>query len=166
MKPRWYHQAETTLRKDIYDALVDLRHDVENQGSSPKLVLSGMSTYRQRQLTEVQTTQVQEWEFGYKVVPLDYREGFFRRTLYVKLHGGLIAETNKGERSQIIQAIAAAILDEGTDTDFESVNPSTFAIHQNFAVMFWHEGNKNIVTPSKELILGSNNIPKIGRADS
>jgi hypothetical protein len=148
---RWWEQRGPGLRQDVHDALAELRAYVENQGKG-SVILSHLDTYRQKELTAVQTTRVGEWELGYRVVTINNDEGFFMRTVFVKLHGGRLAEINKNERRQIIDALSGA-LDLYSAVEFEPINATTFAVHQPFAVTFMHECNPNIVTPSKELIL-------------
>lgn len=150
-EPRWWEEPEETLRKDIHDALVALRHHVENQSAQSSIILSTLDTYKQRELRKVHTTRVGEWEFGYQVKPLDEIEGFFMRTIFAKLRGGKLDEINKRERSQVIDALTSGILDEGTQVWFEDIDDTTFAIRQPFAVMFWKEGNPNVLVPSQEL---------------
>jgi hypothetical protein len=144
------------LRKDIHDALTALRDYAENQSSHPSLILINKTVYKQRELEAVHTTRVGEWEFGYRVMPLNEEEGFFLRTVFMCLHGGRLGELSDSEVSQVIMSVASAVLDEGSQTNFEPISPSVMAIHQPFAVMFWREGNPNLVTPSKNLILGNN----------
>jgi hypothetical protein len=148
---RWWEQRGPGLRQDVHDALAALRAHAENQGSG-SVILSHLDTYRQKELTAVHTTRVGEWELGYRVVTLANDEGFFMRTVFVKLHGGLLKEINETERRQIIDALSGA-LDLYSAVEFEPINAATFAVHQPFAVTFMHECNPNIVTPSKELIL-------------
>jgi len=159
---RWWEEPEVSLRKDIHDALVELRAHVENLGSKPSLIVNCFGVKTQRELTAVHTTRVKEWEFGYCVTPLNESQGFYVRTLYVKLHGGKLDEINKDERRQIIDAITSGVLDEGSETHFEGISDTTFAIRQPFAVMFWNERNPNIVTPSKALLRNAFKLPLVG----
>jgi hypothetical protein len=151
IQDKWYHHKEEAIRGDIVDAISTLRHIVENQGT-PKIALTHLNTYQQRDLTAVQTTRVGEWELGYSVKPVSDVDGFFARTIFAMLHGGRFDELNKREQEQIIMALVKGGLDEGSGVRLEIISPSTFAIHQNFAVMFWKEGNPNLVVPSKELL--------------
>jgi hypothetical protein len=158
---RWWHTKDETLRKDVFDALTALRQFVENQGNQV-ITLSHMDIYRQRELTSIQTTRVGEWTFGYRVMATDADQGFYIRSVFAKLHGGRLDELNKQEREQIIDAVANAVLDKGSEIRFEAISPIAFVIHQPFAVTFLNELNPNIVTPSKELILGAGDVKGIG----
>jgi hypothetical protein len=152
MGEKWYKQAKQRPgRHDLTEAYRELRTIVETQGKPP-IVLSGMSVYKARELTTVQTMTVNEWVIGYQVKPLDEHQGFYVRKAYAKLTGGHLHELSDDERSDIIMAIAEGALDQGLPTFAEFINTYTVAISQPFAVVFWHEGNPNIVTPSKKLL--------------
>jgi hypothetical protein len=150
---RWWHRkANHTSRQDLHDALLALRQYVENQGKPAITLAPIVGVARARELTDVATTRVQEWTLGYRVIPLNDNEGFFLRSVFLKLHGGKLSEINKTEREQIIEAVASAALDDGAHTTIDVINDHTMVIHQPFAVMFWNERNPNILVPSKELL--------------
>lgn len=161
-KPAWTRLPENTLRKDIFDALISLRDHVENQGKKPSIILTPLSTYRQRELTEVQTACVGEWALGYSVKPLNIQEGFYRRSVFARLHGGILGELKKSEFEHVMDGITYSVMDEGYPTYFEPISKVAFALHQNFSVMFLREGNPNVLVPSKGLILSGKvlNFPK------
>lgn len=154
MAKRWWHNKDELIpRKDITLALSALRAHVENIGKTPEISLSHLGTYRQRELRKLQTVRVGEWVFGYRVDPLDESQGFYTRTLYIKLVGGLLHELNAAEWKQMMYAVSESAIDPGSKVWTEQVADDAICIRQPFAVTFLREGNPNIVTPSKELLL-------------
>lgn len=159
---RWWQSKHGTDRTDIVEALKGLREMVENINKAPSVILTPFDTYRHRDPKEVQVVRVGEWELGYGVKPVgNPMDGFFVRSVFAKLHGGRLDEINKRERKQIVNALADGVLDPGQYAMVEFINDHTFCIRQPFAVMFQHERNMNIVTPTKELLLAAFDPSKV-----
>ncbi len=139
---------KVTPDTDVIGALQDLRQQVENQGPGTSVrLINGI--YRQKALNEVQTANVPPWVFGYKVEPIG--AGLFLRTIFVKLPNEDILAIPDREREPIIAAIYNTLLDQGNELpEFRLIARDCIMITQQFAVMFWHEGNPNIVTPGKK----------------
>lgn len=137
-----------TPNPDVVEALKDLRQTVENQGPGTSVrLINGI--YRQKELNEVQTAQVPPWVFGYKVEPVGL--GLFLRTLFIKLPNEDILGIPKEEREPIMAAVYETLLDHGNELpDFKLIARDCIRLTQQFAVVFWHEGNPNIVTPGKK----------------
>jgi hypothetical protein len=148
----WYNHKAQTLRRDVHDALIALRDHVENINRAPSIILTPHSTLRFRDPGHIMTLTVGEWCIGYRIETLNEQEGFFVRSVFVRLLGGRLTELNEREREQIIYAITESVMDRGTDLWLERISDSSFVIHQPFAVMYHHEKNPNIVVPSKELL--------------
>ena len=136
-------------KADVVGALKELRHTVENQGPGTTIrLINGI--YRQKALNEVQTAQVPPWIFGYKVEP-SVGAGLFMRTIFLKLPNEDILAVPEKEREEVMAAVYETMLDHGNELpEFSLIARDCIRITQQFAVMFWHEGNPNIVTPGKK----------------
>lgn len=132
--------------KDLAEGLKRLRHDVENQGKS-KIQLVG-STFKGSGLTEIKVLTYHPWEIGYKVEPVDLHQGFFKRTIFIKLKGDDILDVTEKEMEPIMGAVTQELFDMGNEMPvMEQINRDCIKFTQRFAVVFWHEGNPNLVVP-------------------
>lgn len=144
-KGRWSNRLPSDRR--LKERLQDLRQHVENLGAGTSLHLVG-DIYRKRELTRVYSTKVDSWIIGYRVFPIDLINGFFQRTIFIKLPKERIMEVSEDERNAIAGAIHQTMLDAGADApEVEEIAYDCLAIHQRFSVMFWNEGNPNIIVP-------------------
>ena len=135
------------VEKKLAEALKGLRQEVENQGKGTRLVLIG-GIYRAPGLTDVKVLNYPPWEIGYKVEPVDITQGFFKRTIYIKLKGEEILEVPTREFEPIMGAVTQELLDIGNEIPtIGNIARDCIRITQQFAVVFWHEGNPNIVVP-------------------
>lgn len=156
-KGRWSKRLPSGKR--MLERLADLRQRVENQGMGRSIHLVG-DTYRKRELTQVYSTKLDSWVIGYKVEPIDFTNGLFRRTVYIKLPKTRIMEVGEKERSAILGAVHKTLLDQGADApDVEEIAYDCLAIEQNFAVMFWHEGNPNLIVPGGPSVKSPADVP-------
>lgn len=163
-KGRWGRKMPSDKR--MIERLTDLRQFVENQGAGSSIHLVG-DVYRKRELTQVYSAKLDSWEIGYKVEPLDFVNGLFMRTVFIRLKGWRILEVGEDERNAIIGAVHKTLLDPGADMPtVEPISEECLKITQNFAVMFWHEGNPNLVVPGGPSVkspadIPSSDIPKL-----
>jgi hypothetical protein len=143
----------------MVERLQDLRQRVENQGTGRAIHLVG-DTYRKRELTQVYSTKLDSWIVGYKVEPLDFVNGLFKRTIYLKLPKWDIMEVGEEERNAIIGAVHKTLLDPGADMpEVEAVAYDCLKLEQNFAVTFWHEGNPNLIVPGGPSVKSPADVP-------
>jgi hypothetical protein len=151
---RWWQRRKNGIRKDIENALLALRDHAENVNKTPQLILTVDSTYQYKNLNQIYTTKVQEWEIGYRIRGIDELQGFYMRDVFARVLGGRLDEIGRVDRERVAEGLFS-ILDKQSEATIEFIDPSCFCIHQPFAVMHWTEKNANIVTPSAELILAA-----------
>jgi hypothetical protein len=161
---RWWQTKEEALRKDMVEALKGLRDYVDNINTTPSLILSVDSTFQEKVDRNIYSTKVQEWVLGYRVLPINRQHGFFLREVYAKVVDGRLDEINERERKQVVDALTS-VIDPWQEADVAFVSDSCLCVRQRFAVMFHHEGNPNIVTPSAELINASLDPAKQKKGD-
>ena len=135
------------VQKDLAEGLKALRHEVENQGKGQRIVLVGQ-TYKTPLLNEVKILNYPPWEIGYKVEPIDIHQGMFKRTIYLKIKGEDILEIPEEEREPLMGAIFQELIDIGNEMpDIDCIATDCIRLQQSFFVMFWHEGNPNLIVP-------------------
>jgi hypothetical protein len=134
------------VQSDLAEGLREVREKVENQGK-PKIILVGNS-YKSTMLDDVQIVNYPPWEIGYKVEPLDIHQGFFKRTVFIKLKGDKILDVPEREMEPIMGAVTQELFDIGNEMpNMDLIADDCIRFTQRFAIMFWHEGNPNLVVP-------------------
>ena len=134
------------VQSDLAKGLKELRHKVENQGKS-KIILVGQ-TYQTPELNKVEICQYPPWEIGYMVEPVDIDQGFFKRTIFIKIKGDKILDIPEREMEPIMGAVTQELFDIGNEMpEMEPIAEDCMRFTQRFAIMFWHEGNPNLVVP-------------------
>ena len=135
-----------TVQVDLAEGLKELRHKVENQGKS-KIILVGQ-TYQTPELNKVEVCTYPPWEIGYMVEPVDIDQGFFKRTVFIKLKGDKILDVPEMEMEPIMGAVTQELFDIGNEMpEMDLIADDCMRFTQRFAIVFWHEGNPNLVVP-------------------
>lgn len=136
------------LKRDerIKAELDSLRHFVDNFNVSPKIALRGVGeTFKQLQESEIQTTKIDGWEFGYK---LEEYPTFFKRKIYVKVLGHKLDEVPKEERKAVLTAVFDSCLDTGAgQVDIDQIAEDCLLITQEFSPIFLTENKPRLVVP-------------------
>ena len=133
------------IEKKLLAGLKSLRRDVENQGKGTRIVLLG-STFKSPLLNEVKTLNYHPWEIGYKVEPINIHQGFFKRTVFIKVKGERILDIPEKEMEPIVGAVIKELFDIGSDIpEMSQIADDCMKFTQRFAIVFWHEGNPNLV---------------------
>ena len=135
------------LDKRIQGELESLRHFVDNFNVTPKITMRGhKQTFRELQADEVYTTDVDGWEFGYKLE--EFADGWFRRKVYVKVPGYKLEDVEEEERKAVMVAVFNACLDKGaSQAEIEQTDIDTLLITQMFLPIYLHEHNPNVIVP-------------------
>ncbi len=140
------HYRPVLVQKDLAEGLKELRHKVENQGKS-KIILVG-HTYKTPELNKVEILQYPPWEIGYMVEPVDIDQGFFKRMVFIKLKGDKILDVPEREMEPIMGAVVQELFDIGNEMpEMDLIADDCMRFTQRFAIVFWHEGNPNLIVP-------------------
>ena len=140
------HYRPVLVQKDLAEGLKELRHKVENQGKS-KIILVG-HTYKTPDLNKVEILQYPPWEIGYMVEPVDINQGFFKRTVFIKIKGDKVLDIPEREMEPIMGAVVQELFDIGNEMpEMDLIADDCMRFTQRFAIVFWHEGNPNLIVP-------------------
>ena len=143
----------------IEACLEALRQHVENINRSPVIQLVAGSTFRQKDIKDIYTDRVGPWEFGYRIedftvmkhgpgMDIPEVQGIMVKTLFIKVHGGIIAEVGLKERNAVTTAALNAMFDQGGGPmETELVASDCLMIKQAFVPFFLHEANPNLIVP-------------------
>ena len=141
----------------IEQCLEALRQHVENINKSPVIKLVAGNTFKQKDIKDIYTDRVGPWEFGYRIEDYSvvkdgpegaFAEGVMVKTLFIKVHGGIIAEVSLAERNAVTSAALNAMFDQGGGPmDTELVASDCLMIKQAFVPFFLHEANPNLIVP-------------------
>jgi hypothetical protein len=142
--------------RQIELCLEALRHHVENINKSPDIKLVGGNTFKQKNIKDIYTDRVGPWEFGYRLEDFTAMVGdtaspmvedVMVKTLFIKVHGGIISEVAEPERKAVVTAALNAMFDQGNPIDIDLVASDCLMIKQAFVPMFLHEKNPNLIVP-------------------
>jgi len=132
--------------------LESLRHFVDNFNKTPKIALRsagiGKESFRELDASQIFTTKVDGWEFGYK---LEEYPTFFKRKVYVKVIGHKLEEVPENERKEVLTAVFDAVLDRSAISEIEQIAEDCLLIEQSFMPVFLHEHQPGIVVPGNPL---------------
>jgi hypothetical protein len=134
--------------QDLTEALMELRAWVENQGPGKVRLVNGV--YQSVDHTEIQSTKVGEWEFGYQVVPAPtlVMPERFRRRIYILLKGEDLSEVPDEIMADVLSSVAVAMIDQGNDKPKTYTWPQkrdVMVIEQYFAPAVIEEQNSLVV---------------------
>jgi len=140
-----YHRP--SINQDVVEILQELREYVENIGQG-RIMLIG-DAYRQQQIEKVHTTgSYPPWVFGYQIVPLNPDQGFYTRSIFLKIPHQNILDVGAGDIDPIYGAVFESMIDKGADVpEFELCAFDAIKISQDFAITFLHERSPGIVVP-------------------
>lgn len=142
--------------KALAAACIDLRHEVEHQGSQSPIILLG-ATYKATDPNAIKTVTVDGVRIGYRIRHLF--KGFHMREVFVKVKGYRVTELPDKDREAILGAVMDAFIQEQGETpEVEIVADDCLKYSQTFEVVYQYERN-----PDLRSIAGGLNLDKDGR---
>jgi hypothetical protein len=137
-------------------ACVDLRHEVEHQGSRSPIILLG-STYKHIDPNAIKTVTVDGVKIGYRIRHLF--KGYHMREVFVKVKGYKVTELPTKDREAILGAVMDAFIQEQGETpEVAVIADDCLKYSQTFDVVYQYERN-----PDLRSIAGGLNLDKDGK---